>query len=153
MTIWVDADACPRPIKDILCRAAVRCSVLVCFVANQSLQLPASPFIRSIQVPKGFDVADNEIVKRCEQGDLLVSQDIPLAAEVIEKFPDLLVLTPYGDPLTAANIRQRLQMRNMMESLRNDYGQQTGGRSAFGNSEAKAFADRLDRYLAGCRKA
>lgn len=153
MTIWVDADACPRLIRDILCRAAVRCSVPVCFVANQALQLPASPFIRSYQVAKGFDVADHEIVQRCVQGDLLVSQDIPLASDAIEKIPDLLVLTPYGEPLTAANIRHRLQMRNMMESLRNDYGQHTGGKPAFSQSESKAFADRLDRYLAGCRKA
>lgn len=152
MAIWVDADACPRLIRDILCRAAVRCSVPTSFVANQALSLPASPYIRSYQVAKGFDVADHEIVRRCEDGDLVVSSDIPLAADVLAKAPKALVLTPYGEQLTVANIKQRLVMRNLMESLRNDYGHQSGGKPAFSQTDSKAFADKLDRYLAQLHK-
>ncbi|WP_148862041.1 YaiI/YqxD family protein [Marinobacter fonticola] len=144
MPIWVDADACPVPIRDILCRAANRWKVDVTFVANQSVPVPPSPYIRSRQVAQGFDVADREIVDQLSGGDLVVTQDIPLAAEAIEK--GAAALSPRGQPFTPDNIRQRLAMRNFMEELRNA-GQVTGGPSSFSQTDRKAFADQLDRWL------
>lgn len=144
MPIWVDADACPVPIRDILCRAADRWKVQTTFIANHVIKLPPSPHIKARQVMQGFDVADNEIVDQLSKGDLVITQDIPLAAEAIEKGAD--VFNPRGQAFTKENIRQRLAMRNFMEEMRNA-GQVTGGPSAFSQSDRKEFADQLDRWL------
>ncbi|TBW57920.1 YaiI/YqxD family protein [Marinobacter halodurans] len=144
MAIWVDADACPIPVKEILCRAANRWKVNVTFVANQRINVPPSPFIRTRQVPQGFDVADNEIVELLSENDLVVTQDIPLAAEAIER--GARALNPRGQVYTPDNIRQRLAMRNFMEEMRNA-GQMTGGPSGYSQTDRKAFADQLDRWL------
>lgn len=143
--IWVDADACPVVIKDILFRAAERTQVQVTLVANQWLRVPASRFIRAIQVPGGFDVADTSIVERVQVGDLVVTQDIPLAARVIEK--QAVALNPRGERYTTDNIAERLSMRNFMEELRGS-GVQTGGPPAFHARDRQAFANALDRWLA-----
>lgn len=148
MHIWVDADACPKPVKDILFRAAAKREVMVTLVANQPLHTPPSKYISTVQVPAGFDVADDEIVKRIEQGDLVVTADIPLAAEVIEK--QAIALNPRGELYTPENIRERLNMRDFMSELR-DTGVQTGGNASYGNREKQAFANQLDRLLAGVR--
>jgi len=144
MHIWVDADACPRVIKDILYRAAQRVRVPLTLVANKPLQVPPSPFIRTVHVAAGFDVADNEIVRRLEPGDLVVTADIPLAAEVIEKGGH--ALDPRGDFFTPDNIKERLTIRNFMDELRGS-GVETGGPAAFGSSDRMAFANQLDRFL------
>lgn len=144
MAIWVDADACPVVIKEILCRAADRWKINVIFVANQSIKVPPSPFIKTRQVLQGFDVADNEIAAEVSAGDLVITQDIPLAAEVVEKGAD--ALSPRGQPFTRENIRQRLAMRNFMEEMRSA-GQVTGGPPALGQADRKQFADQLDRWL------
>lgn len=144
MAIWVDADACPVVIKEILCRAADRWKIQTTFVANQAIRVPNSPFIRTRQVMQGFDVADQEIMDLLTVGDLVVTQDIPLAAEAIEKGAD--VFNPRGQAFTRENIRQRLAMRNFMEELRSA-GQVTGGPSAFSQADRKEFADQLDRWL------
>ena len=145
MNIWVDADACPKVIKDILFRAATRTKISLTLVANQMLQIPPSPFIRSVQVPAGFDVADNEIVKRIVAGDLVITSDLPLAAEVIEKGGH--VLSHRGEWYSAANIRPLLNMRDFMDNLRAS-GIQTGGPPPMGPSERQTFAGHLDRFLA-----
>ena len=145
MHIWVDADACPRVIKDILFRAATRTKISLTLVANQTLHVPPSPFIRSVQVPDGFDVADNEIVKRLSAGDLVITSDLPLAAEVIEKGGH--VLSHRGEWFSAANIRPLLNMRDFMDNLRAS-GVQTGGPPPMSQSERQAFAAHLDRFLA-----
>ncbi|MCH8497021.1 MAG: YaiI/YqxD family protein [Marinobacter sp.] len=144
MAIWVDADACPVVIKEILCRAADRWKINVTFVANQPIKVPPSPFIKTRQVLQGFDVADNEIAAAVSAGDLVITQDIPLAAEVVEKGAD--ALSPRGQPFTPENIRQRLAMRNFMEEMRSA-GQVTGGPPALGQADRKQFADQLDRWL------
>ncbi|MCK4742643.1 MAG: YaiI/YqxD family protein [Sulfuriflexus sp.] len=148
MHIWVDADACPKPVKEILFRAAAKREVMVTLVANQPLYTPPSKYISTVQVPAGFDVADDEIVKRIEPGDLVVTADIPLAAEVIEK--QAIALNPRGELYTAENIRERLNMRDFMSELR-DTGVQTGGNASYGNREKQAFANQLDRLLASVR--
>ena len=145
MHIWVDADACPRVIKEILFRAATRTRISLTLVANQTLHVPPSPFIRSVQVPDGFDVADNEIVKRLSAGDLVITSDLPLAAEVIEKGGH--VLSHRGEWFSAANIRPLLNMRDFMDNLRAS-GVQTGGPPPMSQSERQAFAAHLDRFLA-----
>jgi uncharacterized protein YaiI (UPF0178 family) len=145
MRIWVDADACPRVIKEILFRAADRAGVTTTLIANQLLAVPRSPHIRAVQVPAGFDVADHHIVQAVTAGDLVITADIPLAALVIEK--GALALDPRGEMHTASTIRERLSMRDFMESLRNS-GVETGGPSAFGTAERQAFARQLDRWLA-----
>ena len=145
MKIWVDADACPVVIKDILYRAAQRTKVQITLVANQSIQIPASHYINFIQVSQGFDVADNEIVKRMESGDLVITSDIPLAADVIEKGG--IALSPRGELYTTENIRARLNMRDFMETLRSS-GVNTGGPPALNQSDRKAFANHLDQFLA-----
>ena len=142
--IWVDADACPKVIKDILFRAADRVGVQLILVANQPLQVPGSRYIRSIQVAAGFDVADNYIVQQAQAGDLVITADIPLAAEVIEK--GCLALNPRGELYTVENIRQRLNMRDFMETMRGS-GVDTGGPPAFSQSNRMAFANQLDRWL------
>ena len=143
--IWVDADACPKVIKEILFRAADRVAMLVILVANQPLQIPRSRNIRSIQVAAGFDIADNYIVQQAEKGDLVITADIPLAAEVITK--GCLALNPRGNLYTADNIRQRLNMRDFMETLRSS-GVDTGGPASFSHADRQAFANQLDRLLA-----
>jgi len=148
MQIWVDADACPKPVKEILFRAATKREVMVTLVANQPLYTPPSKYIRTVQVPAGFDVADNEIVKRVAQGDLVVTADIPLASEVIEK--QGIALNPRGELYTPENIRERLNMRDFMSELR-DTGVQTGGHASYGNREKQAFANQLDRMLANAK--
>lgn len=143
--IWVDADACPVAIKEILFRAAQRTQVQVTLVANHALRTPPSPHIRSIQVPGGFDVADNEIAGQVAPGDLVVTQDIPLAAAVIDK--GALAIHPRGELYTPDTIKQRLTMRNFMEELRSS-GVDTGGPSALHPRDKQAFANQLDRWLA-----
>jgi uncharacterized protein len=143
--IWVDADACPKPIKEILFRASDRVKIPVLLVANQPLQVPPSELIRSIQVSAGFDVADDYIVQQAQSGELVITSDIPLAAEVIEK--GCLVLTPRGERYTTDNIRQRLAMRDFLDTMRGS-GMDTGGPAAFSYSDRQAFANQLDRLLA-----
>ncbi len=145
MQIWVDADACPRAIKDILYRVATRRGIAVTLVANQHLQVPSSPLIRSVQVPSGFDVADNYIVRQLQAGDLVITADIPLAAEVIQGKAE--AINPRGELYTRENIRQRLAMRDFMEQLRNS-GEVSGGPQAFSQSDRQQFANALDRWLA-----
>ena len=143
--IWVDADACPKVIKEILYRAADRVGVPLILVANQPLQVPRSRQIQSIQVAAGFDVADNHIVQQAKAGDLVITADIPLAAEVITK--GCLALNPRGDLYTEDNIRQRLSMRDFMDTLRSS-GVDTGGPASFSQADRQAFANQLDRLLA-----
>ena len=143
--IWVDADACPKVIKEILYRAADRLSVPVTLVANQFLEVPRSRYICSIQVAAGFDVADNHIVQQAKTGDLVITADIPLAAEAVAK--GCQALSPRGDLYTEDNIRQRLSMRDFMDTLRNS-GVDTGGPASFSQGDRKAFANQLDWLLA-----
>jgi uncharacterized protein YaiI (UPF0178 family) len=143
--IWVDADACPVAIKEILFRAALRAQIFVTLVANHALRVPPSPYIRSIQVSAGFDVADNEIARQVAAGDLVVTQDIPLAAAVIDK--GALAIHPRGELYTPETIQQRLSMRNFMEELRSA-GVDTGGPAALHARDKQAFANQLDRWLA-----
>jgi uncharacterized protein YaiI (UPF0178 family) len=145
MTIWVDADACPRVVRDILFRAAERCQVMVMLVANQSIERPRSRFIQMLQVSHGFDVADNEIVARVQPGDLVVTGDIPLAADVIERNAE--AVNPRGEPYSKDTIRQRLNMRDFMETMRSS-GMVGGGPPALSAADRQAFANVLDRYLA-----
>lgn len=145
MQIWVDADACPNPIKDILFRAAERAKVPLVLVANKLLRVPPSPYIRALQVPGGFDVADAKIAEDCAPGDLVITADIPLASAVIDKGGH--VLNPRGEFYTPDTIRERLTMRNFMDTLRSS-GVETGGPAAFGQSDRQAFANQLDRFLA-----
>lgn len=142
--IWVDADACPKPVKEILFRAAVRTAVPLVLVANQALHVPPSPHIRAVQVAKGFDVADDEIVRRVGVGDLVITADIPLAAEVIGRGG--VVLTPRGEYYDRHNIQAALTMRNFMDTLRSS-GVETGGPAAFSPGDRQAFASRLDKWL------
>ena len=145
MRIWVDADACPGVIKDILFRAAERVRVEVTLVANQQMRTPASPYVRFLQVPAGFDVADRRILELVEAADLVVTADIPLAAAVIEKGG--VALNPRGELYTQENVRERLAMRNFMDELRGS-GVDTGGPAALGPRDRQAFANQLDRLLA-----
>lgn len=145
MHIWVDADACPNPIKDILFRAAKRCNMPLTLVANHALRVPNSPLIKAVQVESGFDVADNYIVQRINPGDIVITADIPLAAEAVDK--DAEVINPRGEHYTKANIRQRLAMRNLMEELRT-IGEVRGGPPSMSNTERQQFANSLDRLLA-----
>jgi len=144
MKIWVDADACPAVIKEILFRAAERTEVQLTLVANQPVRIPRSRCIKFIKVASGFDVADNEIVKRLGVGDLVITSDIPLAAEVIEKGG--YALTPRGELFSADNIKARLNMRDFMETLRAS-GISTGGPPVLSHNDRKSFADHLDKLL------
>ena len=151
MKIWVDADACPVVIKEILFRAAERTEMQVTLVANQPISIKKSRFINFIQVTQGFDVADNEIVKRLNANDLVITSDIPLAADVIEKGG--LALSSRGELYTTDNIRARLNMRDFMEILRAS-GVDTGGPSVLSQSDRKVFANQLDKILtADAKKA
>jgi uncharacterized protein YaiI (UPF0178 family) len=145
MQIWVDADACPVVIKEILFRAAERTGVKLTLVANQSLRVPPSRYIRTLQVTAGFDVADNEIVRRLVAGDLVITSDIPLASEVIDKGGH--ALSPRGELYSAENIRGRLNIRDFMDTLRAS-GIDTGGPPALSQSDRQAFANHLDQFLA-----
>lgn len=144
MKIWVDADACPVVIKEILFRAAERTKTETILVANKLLRVPPSPYIRAMQVPGGFDVADNEIVLKAEPGDLVITADIPLAAQIVEKGAH--ALNPRGEFYTTHNIKERLAMRNFMEELRSS-GVELSGPNALNNSDRQAFAAELDRFL------
>ncbi len=145
MKIWVDADACPVVIKEILFKAAERTKVQLTLVANQAIRIPPSRFISFVQVSSGFDVADNEIVERVRADDLVITGDIPLAADVIEKGGH--ALNPRGEMYTAENIKARLNIRDFMDTLRGS-GIDTGGPPALSQGDRKAFADNLDRFLA-----
>ena len=144
MKIWVDADACPVVIKDILFRAAKRTGVLLTLVANQPLKVPHSEFIKTLRVSSGFDVADNEIVKRIDEGDLVITSDIPLAAEVIEKGAH--ALNPRGELYSASTIKSILNMRDFMDTMRSS-GVQTGGPPPLSQSDRQSFANHLDTFL------
>lgn len=150
MHIWVDADACPAVIKEILYRAARRTGLKLTLVANQGLSVPADANITALQVGSGFDVADNEIVARCQPGDLVITADIPLAADVLAK--QAQVLNPRGEVLTRGNIGARLNMRDFMDTMRAS-GAQTGGPAPFSQRDRKAFAEQLDEILARLRAA
>ena len=145
MKIWVDADACPAVIKDILYRAANRAQIQLTLIANQMLRVPPSPWIQALQVPAGFDVADRRIVEETQPGDLVITADVPLAAQTIAK--GAVVIDPRGELLDNGNIEERLSMRNFMENLRSS-GVETGGPAAFSSADRQAFANRLDRLLA-----
>ncbi|MDR3393288.1 MAG: YaiI/YqxD family protein [Sulfuriferula sp.] len=144
MQIWVDGDACPGVIKDILFRAAERMRIPMTLVANKLLRTPPSAYIRALQVPHGFDVADDEIVSKMQAGDLVITADIPLAASAIDKGGH--ALNPRGEFYTRENMQAALNMRNFMAELR-DSGIETGGPAAFSASDRKAFANQLDRFL------
>lgn len=144
MQIWVDADACPNVIKEILFRASKRTGVPLTLVANQSTRIPTSPLIRQVQVSAGFDAADRRIVELVAAGDLVITADIPLAAKVIEK--GALALNPRGELYTEDNVRERLAMRNLMDELRGG-GIITGGPAVLNQSDRQAFANSLDRVL------
>ena len=148
MRIWVDADACPNVIKEILFRAAERARISLTLVANQPIRTPPSQYIKALQVPPGFDVADNKIVELTEAGDLVITADIPLAAGVIDKGGH--ALDPRGESYTKDNIKERLAMRKLMDELRSS-GVDTGGPATFGNADRQAFANKLDRFLADLR--
>lgn len=145
MKIWVDADACPVVIKEILFRAAERTKTVTTLLANHYLKVPPSKVISFVQVSAGFDVADNEIVKRAEPNDLVITADIPLAAEVVEK--GCLALNPRGELYTESNIRQRLNMRDFMDTLRSS-GIESGGAPPISQADRQAFANNLDKLLA-----
>lgn len=145
-SIWVDADACPRVIREILFRAATRVGCPLKLVANHLIQVPKSPLISARQVPQGFDVADDYIAEQVNSGDLVITSDIPLAAEVIEKGAG--VISPRGEQFTRSNIRQRLNMRDFMDTMRSSSMEVGGGPPALGDRDKMEFANALDRYLA-----
>lgn len=145
MKIWVDADACPVVIKDILYRVAIRTQIPLTLVANRMLRVPPSPWISALQVPGGFDVADQRIAQEAEAGDLVITADIPLAAQVIAK--GATVIDPRGELLSEANIQERLTLRNFMDGLRSS-GVETGGPAALSSADRQAFANQVDRLLA-----
>jgi uncharacterized protein YaiI (UPF0178 family) len=145
LKIWVDADACPVVIKEILFKAANRTQTRVTLVANQYLKIPRSNFIFSIQVSSGFDISDNEIVMRAQSGDLVITSDIPLADEVLKK--GCQALSPRGELFTTENIKARLNIRDFMDTLRSS-GIKTGGPPSLSQSDRKSFADQLDKWLA-----
>ncbi|SDM26579.1 hypothetical protein SAMN05661010_03801 [Modicisalibacter muralis] len=144
-TLWVDADACPRAARDILIRAAERTETPTWMVANHALPLPPSRWVKALSVASGFDAADNEIVARIDKGDLLITADLPLAMEALDKGAE--VMTNRGEALTRDNIRARVQMRDFMETLRAS-GEHTGGPKGYGDVERREFANALDRWLA-----
>jgi uncharacterized protein len=150
MKIWVDADACPQMVKNILYRAAERTHIVVILVANQILQIPSSPYIKKIKVSAGFDIADNEIIKNIEIGDLVITADIPLADAVIEKGG--IALNPRGTLYSKENIKQRLSLRDFSEGLRNQ-GVITRGPSKLNQKEIQAFANCLDKLLTAKNKS
>ena len=144
MKIWVDADACPRAIKDILFRVADRTEIPVTLVTNQGLRIPDSAYINLIRVGQGADIADDKIVNKCQVGDLIITADIPLAARIVEK--GALALDPRGKIYDKNNIGQILDMRNFMDTLRGS-GVETGGPASFGQKERFKFANELDKFI------
>ena len=150
MHIWVDADACPNTIKEILFRASERVQVPLTLVANQLLRAPPSQYVKAVQVPKGFDVADNYIVQQAQVGDLVITADIPLAAEVIAK--EVYAINPRGERYTPDTVRQRLVMRDLMDELRGS-GVQTKGPPPLNQRDLRQFANALDTLLVQCLKA
>jgi hypothetical protein len=148
--IWVDADACPQVIKEILYRAADRAQVLTTLVANTALRTPTSEFIRTVRVAKGFDVADDRIVEQVQPGDLVITADIPLAAAIIERGAH--ALDPRGELYSEDNVRERLAIRNLMQELRSN-GELVDGPAPFGPRERRLFANHLDRLLTRPRLA
>jgi len=148
MIIWIDADACPRPAKDIIFRAGERMSLSVRVVANKAMFVPSSELISMIQVPGGADVADDYIVAHAARGDIAITSDIPLAARLVER--SIVVLSSSGDEYDSENIRERLSVRDFMTDLR-DTGVMTGGPKAYGEKEKRRFAAALDRALARAR--
>ncbi len=150
MRIWVDADACPGAVKDMLYRAADRVPVEVVLVANRPLRTPPSRYLRSVQVGAGFDVADRHIAEAVAPGDLVVTADIPLAAAVVDR--GAFALDPRGALYSRENVRELLDLRNFMDSLRGS-GVVTGGPPAYGHADRQAFANRLDRFLLQPRPA
>jgi len=149
MQIWIDADACPNPIKEIVYRAANRKQIYVTLVANQWLKIPSSPYIKMQQVEKGFDIADNMIVKQLQTNDLVITSDIPLAADALEKQAN--VLTPRGDRYTLDTIKERLVMRDFMETMRAS-GLQSGGPAPFSAKDREQFANQLDKLITRLNK-
>ncbi|HJP07652.1 MAG TPA: YaiI/YqxD family protein [Arenicellales bacterium] len=145
LRIWVDADASPKAVKEILYKASERTKTPMTLVANQLLEPPRSIYINAVRVAAGFDVADNYIVEHANKGDIVITQDIPLAAELVAK--GCVVLNPRGERYTKENIRQRLNMRDFMDSLRSS-GVQTGGPDAFSKKDRMTFANALDSVLA-----
>ena len=146
MQIWVDADACPKVVKEILFRVAERVKIQVTLVANQSLITPKSAFVKSIRVPSGFDVADNYIVQETQKGDLVVTADIPLAAEVIEKGGH--ALNPRGELYSTETIKQKLVMRDLMDELRGTGEMIGGGPPPLNQTDRREFANQLDKFVA-----
>jgi len=146
--IWVDADACPQVIKEILYRAADRAQVVTTLIANMPLRTPPSPFVKTVRVPKGFDVADHYIVQHLQPGDLVITADIPLAAAVIKGGGH--ALDPRGDRYSEDNVNERLAMRNLLQDLRAT-GEIIGGPAPFGSSDRQRFANQLDRFLTQSR--
>ena len=144
MRIWVDADACPAVIKDILYRAAERLKIEMTLVANKALRTPPSQYITALQVPRGIDVADSHIVKELAPGDLVITADIPLASDVIAR--GARALNPRGELYSPENIQERLALRNYLDELRGT-GERTGGPAALDNTDRKRFADQLDKLL------
>ena len=149
MNIWVDADACPVAIKEILYRAAERAEIALTLVANKPLNVPRSRFIRSLQVQRGFDIADDEIAQRLAPGDLVITADVPLAAEVIARGGH--AINPRGERYTADNVREHLAMRDLLAKLR-ETGVQTSGPAPLDQTDRKRFADQLDRFLTQQRR-
>lgn len=149
MQIWVDADACPKVIKEVLFKAAERAEIPLTLVANQALNIPRSKFITSIRVMPGFDIADNEIVKRLSPGDLVITADIPLASEAVDK--GAYALNPRGELYTKENVKARLNMRDFMDTLRAS-GIDTGGPAALSPAERRTFANELDRFITRYQK-
>lgn len=145
LQIWVDADACPAPVKEILFRVANRRRLRVTLIANQMLRVPPSPWIRAIQVPAGLDIADQRIALEVRPGDLVISADVPLAGQVVARGG--FVLDPRGDMLDASNVQERLALRNFMVDLRSG-GVETGGPRAYSAADRQRFANALDSFLA-----
>ncbi len=144
-TLWVDADACPKVAREIIVRAAERTSTSAWFVANHTVPLPRSRWVKSLAVSQGFDAADDEIVERIQPGDLLITSDLPLAMAAIER--DAKVMTTRGEALNENNIRARVQMRDFMETMRAS-GEHTGGPKGYSDGDRREFANALDRWLA-----
>ncbi len=145
MKLWVDADACPKVIREVIIRAAERTGIDCIFVANHIIPLPKRDNIRFLQVQSGFDIADNEIVQRTEAGDLVITSDIPLADELLSK--DVMALSSRGELFTKENIKARLNIRDFMETMRSS-GIQTGGPASLSQTDRREFANHLDRILA-----
>ncbi|MCP5195740.1 MAG: YaiI/YqxD family protein [Gammaproteobacteria bacterium] len=145
MHIWIDADACPGPVKDIVFRASRRVGVAVTLVANRPLTLPRSPLITAVHVGQGFDEADDYLARQAESGDLVITADIPLAARLVAR--DIAVLNPRGEAYSTENIQERLALRDLKEALRSA-GAMTGGPAPYHNRDKQAFANSLDRWLA-----